>query len=372
MNQVEENSFESLFVRQAKAFGNMHCYTDTSAFADNLVTAVELLQTGNLCMPATINHGETGNTWVCSPLTTYCHYAAEELQRYLHPILSKPLTVICKGYGYALERAQIDKAVAINNWMLSTNLYPDLQSEALCQMVDYVLQRWPDHAIWFRSLNGEHNADWLDALRSLGFEMVPSRQVYLFDRLDSLPRRHANLSRDMQLLHRTPLQKIGPGDFHANDHARIAHLYANLYLNKYSRLNPQYTEYFMHRWQEAGLLEFHGLKDAGGVLQAVVGLFRQGNVITAPIVGYNTALPQDLGLYRLLMAIVFEQATLTGATVNLSAGASEFKRLRGGKPTIEYSAVLTKHLPIYRRNVISVLRALTTSIGVPVMKRFQL
>jgi len=326
----------------------------------------------DLVMPATINRGETGNAWVCSPLTTYCDYAIEELQRYLHPLLSKPLTRICKAYGYALEHAHIDQAVAVNNWMLSTNLYPVLQVNSLGKMIDSVLQRWPDHAVWFRSLNAEHNADWLNALRALGFELIPSRQVYIFDELSLQIGLHANLSRDMRLLRQTPLRKIGPADFRVEDYARIAHLYADLYLNKYSRLNPQYTEQFMRCWHDAGLLEFRGFKDANGVLQATVGLFRQGDIITAPIVGYNTALPRELGLYRLLMASVFEQAALTGATVNLSAGAAQFKRLRGGKPAIEYSAVLTRHLPAYRRAVISLLGSLTKSIGVPVMKRFQL
>lgn len=372
MSHANTNSFQNMFVRHAKAFGDIHCHTESLAFASNLETCVELLHMDDLIMPATINRGETGNSWVCSPLTTYCEYAIEELQRYLHPLLSGPLTLICRAYGYALELAHIDQAVAVNNWMLSTNLYPALQTTTLGKMIDSVVQRWPDHAVWFRSLNAEHNADWLNTLRALGFELIPSRQVYIFDELSAQIRRHANLSRDMRLLRETPLQKIGPADFLAEDYARIAHLYADLYLNKYSRLNPQYTEQFMRRWHDAGLLEFHGFRDDNGVLQGAVGLFRQGDIITAPIVGYNTALPREFGLYRLLMAGVFEQAVLTGATVNLSAGAAQFKRLRGGRPVIEYSAVLTRHLPAYRKGVISLLRSLTTSIGVPVMKRFQL
>jgi hypothetical protein len=62
----------------------------------------------------------------------------------------------------------------------------------------------------------------------------------------------------------------------------------------------------------------------------------------------------------------------TGATVNLSAGAAHFKRLRGGRPAIEYSAVLARHLPAFTRHAISLLRLLATSVGVPIMERYEL
>jgi hypothetical protein len=95
-------------------------------------------------------------------------------------------------------------------------------------------------------------------------------------------------------------------------------------------------------------------------------------VITAPLMGYDTSLPQRLGLYRLLMAAVLKYAMETGRRVNLSAGAAQFKRLRGGVPAIEYSAVLADHLPRERQRAVRALRWLTTRIGVPIMTRFEL
>ena len=60
------------------------------------------------------------------------------------------------------------------------------------------------------------------------------------------------------------------------------------------------------------------------------------------------------------------------AELNLSAGAAHFKRLRGGVPAIEMSAVYCRHLPKTTQRAIAVLRTLTTRIGVPIMQRFQL
>ena len=357
---------------RAAAFGAIHCGTDPAHFADNLKTDVALLQSGGYCVPVTVNDGEKGNAWVCSPFATYCDYALEELERNVHPILGAPLRLVCRAFGRVLERAAIDRAVTLNNWLLSTNIYPALDCQQLEDLVQQARRRWPHHALWFRSLNGSLNRDWITALGALGFRMVPSRQIYLFDDLRSTAPRHRDLKRDMRLLRRTPLARTDGSDFTLADYLRIEALYGKLYLDKYSRLNPRYTAYFMERWHAANLLQFVGFRDDAGILQAAVGMFAQDGTLTAPVVGYNTALPQSLGLYRLLMASVFEQAMASGAIVNLSAGAAHFKRLRGGMPAIEYSAVLAPHMPAATRRAVAVLSAFTTRIGIPIMQRFKL
>jgi hypothetical protein len=358
------------FARRAEKFAEIHRHAPSRSYVKNLETSVELLRCGDLALPCTINHAERGNAWVCSPSTTYGSYVIEEIRRCLPLPAALPLSAICFAYRQALKLADIDKVVAINNWMLSTNIFPDVDHSSLLSLIDQALQRWPRHAIWFRSLNMRHNSQWIEALCERGFQLIPSRQVYLFR--DMAHTRHANLKRDLHLLERTQLTSMAPKDFKTRDFARVAELYDYLYIEKYSRLNPQYTAEFMQRWHENGLLDFWGFRDGEGILQAVVGIFRQQNTITAPIVGYNTLLPQSLGLYRLLMARVFEVSMRGNLDINLSAGAAQFKRLRGGQPEIEYSAVLTQHLGGSHRIALATLRTLTNSVGVPLMKRFQL
>jgi hypothetical protein len=266
----------------------------------------------------------------------------------------------------------VDDAVALNNWLLSTNLYPPLQKEALGRWIDEALERWPRHALWFRSLNRRYTPEWLQALEGIGCILIPSRQVYLYDRIDPHARRPQNLRRDLGLLRKTGLVRSAAEEWSPGDFERAARLYAQLYLEKYSRLNPHYSARFLEVWHAAGLLELTGFRDPKGVLQAVVGLFRIGNTITAPIVGYATERPSEEGLYRLLMATVYEQAAARSFRINLSAGAAQFKRLRGGVGTVEYSAVYVHHLPANRRRAISLLGTLARRIGEPCMRRFKL
>ena len=360
------------FSARARSFAAIHAGSALAPFAGNLAADVALLESGALALPATITDGGRGNAWVCSPRTTYADYAAEEAARHLPTALARPVQWLCGGLGHWLDAARFDRVVTINNWLLSTNLYPALDHAALADILGQARARWPGHAICFRSLNPVDNADWMQALEARGFRFIASRQVYLFDDVPALRARHVNLRRDLARLERSTLQRARDADIDGHDYARIAELYALLHLDKHSRFNPSYRPEFMRRWHRAGLLEFDGLRGADGRLQAVVGLFRQSDTLTAPIVGYDTALPQSLGLYRQATACIFQAMLRHRARLNLSAGAAGFKRLRGGQPVIEYSAMLAAHLPARTRGTLGALSFLTRRVGVPLMRRYRL
>jgi hypothetical protein len=337
----------------------------------NLATQIDVLGSGAGSVPVTVNDGEPGNSWVCSPHTAYVRYSREELGRLAHPWLAAPFSLVCGALGAYLWKAEIDTAVAVNNWTLSTNIYPHLNATLLREWIEEARQRWPRHAVWFRSLNERYTPEWLEQLANLGCELIPSRQVYLYDHIDAGARSPANLHRDLKLLRSRRHEVSAADSWNSGDFVRAAALYEMLYMDKYSRLNPHYDASFLRGWHSAGLLRLMGWRGESGELEAVVGIFESGATLTAPIVGYDTYSPPRRGLYRLLMAAVFDLAARSGQRINLSAGAAHFKRLRGGVASIEYSAVYARHLPRRRQRAIRLLSRLTTSLGAPLMKRFQ-
>lgn len=360
------------FNAKAAAYLRIHRQRPMRPFIANVQTEVDALDAGGVLFPVTVNDAEPHNAWVCSPLTTYASYAIEEVDRLGRPWLTAPLRLMARGIGSWLRHAHIDRAVTVNNWLVSTNAYPGLRDISLDKVIDAAMERWPRHALWFRSLNGVYHADWLRALAERGFVLVPTRQVYLFDEVAALSRRHADLKRDLALLRRADLERRIINDFHDDDFRRIAGLYAELYVHKYSGLNPRYDWTLIKAWSQAGLLQLKGIRDKHDVLQGVVGMLRFGNLLTSPIVGYNTALPARLGLYRMLAATVMQQAIDDSCLVNLSAGVAHFKRQRGGQPAIEYSAVRISHLPGRTQRAVKALSAVTRHIGVPIMQRYKL
>ena len=171
------------------AFRFVHaCIADSSSrVIRNAATRMKLLDTGQTLLPVSINSGSEppDNSYVVSPLTTYSGYALDEVRRMNRPWLGWPLTRLIGPLGRRLEAAQIDRLVQVNNWLLSTNLYPvDWHGSEIQELRDFMTGEFPDHAISFRSLNRFSNAELIDRLSALGFIAIPSRQVYLFDARD--------------------------------------------------------------------------------------------------------------------------------------------------------------------------------------------
>ncbi|HTD29251.1 MAG TPA: hypothetical protein VK660_07670 [Xanthomonadaceae bacterium] len=360
------------FNASAAALLSIHRDSKVTSYISNLDVEVAALEAGEVLLPVTVNHGDRANAWIASPVTAYCDYAVEEIDRLGHRVATAPLRWFTQGFGFLMRHAGIDNAVCVNNWLVSTNAYPDVSTARIGAIVEQARQRWPDRAIWFRSLNSAHSQGWIDGLRAAGCALIPSRQVYLYADVATLARKRSNARRDLSLLRRSSLRCHAVGELDDADYARIADLYHALYIRKYSGLNPQYRANLLKAWHIAGLLEMQGMRDARGVLQAIVGTLRFGDLITCPIVGYDTQLPLQLGLYRMLMAAVLRQAMENDCLINLSAGAAHFKTQRGGQPAIEYNAVLANHLPRSPRATLNALRQIAQRVGVPIMEHYKL
>lgn len=351
----------------------------------NVATRMALLEVGAQAFPVSINaggehpdpaSGAAENCYVVSPLTAYTGYAGDELSRLDCPWLARPLQGLVEAVGRMLARARIDRMVQVNNWLLSTNLYPpDWSGDELPALTRWLCAQFPDHAIGFRSLNRFSNPHLLARLAALGYVSIPSRQVYLFDARQGeqspFLKRH-NVAIDGRLLQRTAYHFVPASALSRADHARLEHLYNLLYLDKYSRLNPHFSADWLYRGQQDGWLEIQALCTPAGRIDGVLGCFANASTLTAPIVGYDTALPQSLGLYRLLTRRCLHEAMVRRCVLNFSAGAAHFKRLRGGLPEIEYSMVQVAHLPAARQRVWRMLGRLLHAVAVPLMQRLKL
>ncbi|TVT79383.1 GNAT family N-acetyltransferase [Pseudomonas sp. H3(2019)] len=344
----------------------------------NVSTRMALLDTGAQQFPVSITEGNEpdDNCYVVSPQTAYSGYAREELRRLGRPWLTWPLKLLTQCVARLLSAAKVDKLVQVNNWLLSTNLYPSNWNVAELPAITALLQRaFPDHGFGFRSLNDFSNRELRQCLEALGYLSIPSRQVYLFDGRAGAQApflKHHNTRLDATLLRRSPYEVVPGTALSDADFQRIEHLYNLLYLDKYCTLNPHYSAQWMQRGQREGWLELRALRNPDGRIDGALGWFANAAVISTPIVGYDTALPQRAGLYRQLTRLCLQEAVERRQVLNFSSGAAEFKRLRGGQPQIEYSLIHVAHLSWGRRLVWTVLSRLLHGIGVPMMRKLKL
>jgi hypothetical protein len=191
-----------------------------------------------------------------------------------------------------------------------------------------------------------------------------SRQIYFFDGKSGDFLMRSDVKRDLKALRSLEEYSIiNHDEISAADIPRVTELYAKLYLDKHSRLNPRYTEVFVGRaWRER-LLEFRGLRHASGRLDAVYGCFRRGATTSTPFIGYDTSLGTETGFYRLLVAMLLKDVADKRLLLNYSSGAGAFKRRRGGVAALEWNALFTRHLPPWRRAAYQALGKLMNGIG---------
>ena len=153
---------------------------------------------------------------------------------------------------------------------------------------------------------------------------------------------------DMRVLRKHAYEVVDGKDLSDDELIRALHLYNLLYLEKYSYYNPQFTFEFMKLARDAEILHLRALKRDGRI-NAVMGFFIRNGAMTQPLFGYDTSLPLEEGLYRLLTLITLQEGLQRKLLVHASGGVGKFKKVRGGESVTEYNAVCAKHLPHKRQ-----------------------
>lgn len=360
------------FNEKSRAYCKIFMQFPTRESMYNVETTLSTEEIGGFVFPVTLNTTEYESSYVCSPYNAYVSYSQDELVKIKNKWLRYLSGLLMRSIGGLLRAGEINKNYCINNFLLSTNPYPNWNGEGAAAHLKKSLASHPTHAIMYRSLNHHTNAELIKHLTDLGFILVPSRQVYIFDKqLGDFQLRNNNHN-DRRAYANMPYQLVLHEQISKEDYPTIVRLYNLLYLEKYSKHNPQFSEKLIAYWHQNQVLTMFGLRDAQGVLQGVVGLFESDSIITAPLVGYNTVLPSQKALYRILIHLILDYSLKKERCLNLSSGASQFKLLRGAHPFIEYSALYIKHLPLRRRVTWKSMRWILNSLFVPIVRRYKL
>ena len=347
----------------------------TARFFDNIDTEVHALSDGDFLFPVTLTQGiqSPKNAYVCSPTAHYIDYTLAEMDIEMqeHPRLKQALYPMVYGLGAVLKALRFEKVVYVNNWLLSTNLYPAFDFGKIKALTAYLARQYPDSAIVFRSVNQQLNAPLLQVLKSEAYLPILSRQVYYLDPRSGAHRKKRSLKEDRRLVKKSPYRWLKGEELTAKDIPRLRWLYDDLYLRKYSYINPQFNETFIRESLEKGWLTFYGLQH-GGRIDGVIGYFERNGIFTTPFFGYDTRLPQRLGLYRLLTYKLIEEAERYQWLFNCSSGVADFKKTRGCEASLEYMMVYTRHLPRGRQLPWTLLERACRHVAEPVIQRLGL
>ncbi len=331
-------------------------------------TRLAVAQAGGLVLPVTVTDFHPENAYTCSPYNHYIAYGGfEELPRLKKPLAETLLKVFLRPLAWYLRHSGFDRVAFVNNWLLSTNLYPALVPAEVKALAETLPQMFPDRAIVFRSVDAFQNPGLYQTLLVLGYRMVLSRQVWYQSPSEAYLKK--NVKMDLSLFHHSPYEAVDGKELTDEEIGRAVELYTLLYIQKYSRFNPQFTRDFFRLALERNLLHFRALR-RDGQLNGIMGYFVRNGVMTPPVFGYDTHLPQKEGLYRWLSILTLQEGLKHKLTVHASAGVGAFKKLRGGRPVIEYNAVYDRHLNLGRRAPWALLKALS-EIAIPIFQKYE-
>lgn len=339
------------------------------ALVTNVATRLSTLEVAGRTMPVTVDDGAIGGSYVCSPHSAYVLYARAELDLVDVGWIAWPSRAALAGLDRLLKAARVNWIVHLDNWLLSTNLHGGWRGEGVDAARRTLAAAYPDRLLGIRSVDDWSAPGLRGALEADGWILVPSRQIWVVDDLARDWTTKNDYNNDRRLVARSPLALSDLERVEAGDARRIAELYALLYVDKYSGLNPILSPLFIRASADSGMISYRVARDEGGTIMAVAGMWERDGVMTAPVVGYDTARPQREGLYRIACWMFMERALEAGWRLHGSAGAGHFKRMRGARGIIEYNAYHAAHLSPARRKAVESLAMLLKRFAVPTMVR---
>ena len=365
IKEVKEDFYQSLSV--------LFLMQNSKAIIRNVNTEMKLMKIGEkYVFPVSINHKQENNSFVCSPHTAYALYSKDELkQKVKNRFLQFPVLGITNFIDIILRLGKIDKNIHVNNFLLSTNPYPEWDGNEIDEITAELLKEYPKHAIIFRSLNEYQHQHIINKFEDRAYIKLGSRQVYIYDTDYESWIKHNNNRNDIRLIKKQKLRYLSHEEM-APYLEEALELYNKLYLVKYSVFNPQFTIDYFRICYEQKLIHFQGYVDENNKLKSFAGLFIIENTITSPLVGYDTEAPQKDGLYIHAIHLIFLYKFKSGLLLNLSSGASQFKRMRGGQASIEYSLIYTQHLSFGRKLIWKTLQFVSNKIGIPILNKYEL
>ena len=368
---------DSEIAQLVKAYWLPLMESGASHYIENVDTMLLAIALDDLVLPVTINDKEYDNCFVCSFYSHYITYPKEELSLLNNPLLENGLSLLLTGLGLFLKWADINKSVIVNNWLLSTNLYPKLSSAHIQAITQHLKQVFPKHAIVFRTLNDCTNADLKKALSQQGYQMVGSRQVYIYNPQSSehskkqCKKLNRQLKKDCKLLETSGCRIVNSNQISPSAMSRVTSLYRALYLQKHSEQNPQFNQAFFQLMGDRSFLNLRGLC-RGNKIDGFFGFYTLNGVLTSPLLGYDTSLPQSQGLYRMLTAQITSEGLRQNLILHRSSGVGAFKQNRGASNWTDYNAVLHDHLSLRRRLGWWILAWLFNRVALPLMRKYHL
>lgn len=339
------------------------------AYIQNSKTKLYLLKVDDHIIPVTINEKEYDNSYLTSNYVGI-KLLEEKIARKF-PRLFRLQKPFIESFGAILKGIKINKVVIVNNWLLTTNIYPDLTLLQTNEITDFFQRRFPDHTIIFRSLYQRKCSSLARDLKQQHYRVIGTRFVYLYDPDDKqhfTSKTHYHHRRDRRLLESEGYQVVRNEMIQEGEIGRLLQLYNYTYISKHTSYSPQYTEKFIKKAIEKKFFNLIGLKKDGDI-QGVMGCCMRNGTMIVPFLGFDPSKGEPNHLYRMLTILAIDEAEKEQMLLNDGSGGATPKLKRGMKACPEYIAIYDRHLPWHRRLFWALAEKVVNHIAFPLIEK---
>ena len=325
------------------------CEQGGKHWVSNSTCLVFTWRQGDLAFPVTHSLQSTStDCYTGSLLSSWVRYTLDEMRK-TFPLGLYPLfLVLMAPLAFWVRRSGLDRAAIFNNWLVSTNLHPHWSAEEWEEIRQQMTEFFPNQPIAVRNICDTVQPGISRVLQEQGWILIPARAIYLCDPRDPALWKRNHVKKDQKLLDQMDVNVLGPDDIKPEMIPAMQKVFRALFWDKHSKLNPDFSHEFFEMCLRERFLDLYALEYQEQIV-GVLGLYERHGYLTTPLIGYDTKLPQDLGLYRRLMALLLREARKRQCILHYSSGAAQFKMARGGLRHLEYTAVLATHLGLWNR-----------------------
>lgn len=323
---------------------------------------------------------DADRSYTVSPYAHYIGYALDEIRIHLNkgPLASFLAKSLVKSVGYIFYLLRFDRAIYFNNYRLSTNMWPTTikwSHQQVSRINGELMDEYDnqDRAMIWRSVDPLSQPNLTKVLSESSCLLIPARMVNWTEfTADNFSQseicQKKDFKHDLKLFRRRVgwdilkqeatnstseilIVTLDSQNVSLPDAERLIDLYNQLYIDKYSRRNPQLTPAGLIRLARVGFFSIDVLRQRSD--DKIVGFCTWSvvdDVGTSAFVGYDVGNDPNRDLYRLVMMMIHNNLVQSGLEkCHMSGGANRFKRRRGSQSSVEYIAVFVDHLPMYRQ-----------------------
>lgn len=313
-----------------------------SKYISNLDVEVKILEINNQLIPISFWNTNDHNCYTSSIIWTL-NYASEELKKennkFKRFLFNFSLNIIKK----LLRHLNIDNNLYIWNLLLSTNILPELSEKEIKEIKNFLQIKYPKKCLIFRSVNNKITINLKDNLEKNNFSKIVSRQIFFFQKDDLLKiNKIKDNIWDKKLFqkHKLNFNKFSKdtSDYYIEG---IKKCYDELYINKYSRLNPNFSLDFYKNILNNKFFHINWLFYEKKLL-AVYWYYEINKIATTPIFWYILEKNKDFSLYRQITNKTIFETLEKNNILNHSSWAWMFKINRWAIFDLEYMYFLVE------------------------------